>query len=288
MRPEGRAAAVVPESTDEAATAETTSRAFGLKNPLSEGKWLSIVSIAALVGLWIALSEDGFGLVRPIKLPAPASVISAADRHVGILLPDIASTLRRVITGFVGGAALGIGAGLAMSYSRKVFHFLNPLVEGMRPVPAIAMIPVFIMWFGLAERGKFLLVFLGVFVILIVSTVEAVKNVPKIYINAANTLGASKPLLFRRIVLPRIVPDLVGPLRVSLALTFTLVVAAEFMGAQSGLGYRLTIARSLFQTDLIFVGVILFGVLAGVFDMVLRRTLSYLTRWSGRSVRHAF
>ena len=288
MTSEGPAAAALTESTGEPAAPKTRSRAFGLKNPLSEGKWLSLVAIAGLIGLWFALSEDGFGLVRPIKLPAPASVISAADRHIDTLLSDTASTLRRVVMGFGGGAAVGIGVGLAMSYSRKIFHFLNPLVEGMRPVPAIAMIPVFIMWFGIAERGKFLLVFLGVFVILIVSTVEAVKNVPKIYINAANTLGASKPLLFRRVVLPRIVPDLVGPLRVSLALTFTLVVAAEFMGAQSGLGYRLTVARSLFQTDLIFVGVILFGVLAGIFDMILRRILTYLTRWSGRSVRHAF
>ena len=125
-----------------------------------------------------------------------------------------------------------------MSYDKKVLYFFDPLVESIRPVPVIAMIPFFLMWFGIDETGKFILITLGVFAILVVSTVEAVRNVPSKYILAAQTLGASKWQRFRTIIVPAIVPELVGPLRVAAALSFTLVVAAEFMGAQTGIGYR--------------------------------------------------
>src|SRR5690606_3278247 len=102
------------------------------------------------------------------------------------LIPgDIAATLLRVICGFVVGTALGLGLGLLMSYSKKAQFFFDPLVESMRPVPVIAMIPFFLMWFGIGETGKFLLITLGVFAIIVVSTVEAVRNVPDIYMKAA-------------------------------------------------------------------------------------------------------
>ena len=130
---------------------------------------------------------------------------------------------------------MGVTIGLMMSYSKIIDAILDPIVESIRPVPVIAMIPFLIMWFGIGEAGKIFLITLGVFAIIVVSTLEAVKNVPKIYVRAAKTLGASNNQIFRTIIIPGMIPGIIGPLRVATALSFTLVVAAEFMGAQQGL-----------------------------------------------------
>jgi ABC-type nitrate/sulfonate/bicarbonate transport system permease component len=247
-----------------------------------EGSWLGIASIALYFIAWFAVTRDGFALIRPIKFPSPLMVIQAAIRIAPLIPIDIVSTLLRVVCGFVAGTAFGLGLGLAMAYNRKIHYFFDPIIETIRPVPVIAMIPFFLMWFGIDEEGKFLLITLGVFAIVVVSTVEAVKNVPSIYILAAQTLGASKAQLFRTIIFPAILPELIGPLRVASALSFTLVVAAEFMGAPAGLGFRILEARRLFNTDVIMLGVVLIGILSAVADTLIRRGTAYLTRWSER------
>jgi ABC-type nitrate/sulfonate/bicarbonate transport system permease component len=250
---------------------------------LREGRYLGPLAIALYLAVWFLITEQGFGLVPPIKFPSPWMVIQAAIRTADLIPGDIAATLLRVICGFVVGTALGLGLGLLMSYSKKAQFFFDPLVESMRPVPVIAMIPFFLMWFGIGETGKFLLITLGVFAIIVVSTVEAVRNVPGIYMKAAHSLGANKLQRFRTIIIPAIVPELVGPLRVSAALSFTLVVAAEFMGAQAGLGYRILEARRLFNTDVILLGITIIGLLSAISDTAIRYFTAYLTRWSGRA-----
>jgi ABC-type nitrate/sulfonate/bicarbonate transport system permease component len=144
------------------------------------------------------------------------------------------------------------------------------------------MIPFFLMWFGIEEPGKLLLVTIGVFMIVVVNVSEAIRNVPKIYIQAAKTLGASTHIIRKRIIFPAVIPALIGPLRVAVALTFTLVVAAEFMGAQSGIGYRILEARRLFNPQVILLGIIQLGILASIFDALLQRSMARVTRWSGR------
>jgi ABC-type nitrate/sulfonate/bicarbonate transport system permease component len=247
------------------------------------GRYLSLVAVILYFGVWWAVTEQGLGLVRPIKFPSPRMVLDAAVRLQDIIGFDVLVTLARVACGFCAGTLLGIGLGLAMSYNRKVLYFFDPLVESMRPVPVIAMIPFFLMWFGIDELGKFLLITLGVFAILVVSTVEAVRNVPSKYLLAAQTLGASKAQRFRTIIIPAIIPELIGPLRVATALSFTLVVAAEFMGAQAGIGYRILEARRMFNTDVILLGVTVIGIMAGLADLLIRWTTTRITRWSERS-----
>jgi ABC-type nitrate/sulfonate/bicarbonate transport system permease component len=247
------------------------------------GKWLGLLSIMLYFAAWFAVTAQGFNLVRPIKFPSPIMVVQAAIRTADLIPLDALATVSRVLFGFIVGTLLGLGFGLAMSYNRKVYYFFDPLVESIRPVPVIAMIPFFLMWFGIGEPGKLLLITLGVFAIIVVSTVEAIKNVPKIYVLAAQTLGASKLQLFRTVLVPAIVPQLIGPMRVAAALSFTLVVAAEFMGANAGLGFRILEARRLFSTDVIMLGVVLIGILSAVADALIRRGAAYLTRWSERT-----
>lgn len=246
------------------------------------GRYLGPLAVALYLAAWFAITEDGFALVRPVIFPSPLQVIEVATESGGILFQDIGATMLRLVVGFGIGVVLGLGFGLAMSYSEKVYFFFNPIVEGMRPVPIIAMIPFFLMWFGIGETGKLLLITTGVFTILVVSTVEAVRNSPRIFVRAGQTLGASQFQVFRRIVIPSITPNLVAPLRVAGALAFTLVVAAEFMGSENGLGFRILNAQRLFQTDVILFNVFVITLLAGLFDALLRRSVGYLTRWSER------
>src|ERR1700722_5707448 len=247
------------------------------------GKWLGLLSVLLYFAAWFAVTAQGFALVRPIKFPSPIMVVQAAIRTADLIPLDALATVSRVLFGFIVGTLLGLGLGLAMSYNKKVYYFFDPLVESIRPVPVIAMIPFFLMWFGIGEAGKLLLITLGVFAIIVVSTVEAIKNVPKIYVLAAQTLGASKLQLFRTVLVPAIVPQLIGPMRVAAALSFTLVVAAEFMGASAGLGFRILEARRLFSTDVIMLGVVLIGILSAIADALIRRGAAYLTRWSERT-----
>jgi ABC-type nitrate/sulfonate/bicarbonate transport system permease component len=245
-------------------------------------KPLGILAVCLTMAFWYSLSVDGFGVISAIKFPPPSQVFAAID-VLGIKIgTDILATLARVLFGLIVGTILGSFAGALIVFSRRIGEFLHPLIESARPVPIIAMIPFFLMWFGIEEPGKLILVTLGVFMLIVVNVVESIKNVPRIYIDAARTLGASKTQIQRKIILPSIIPNMIGPLRVAVALTFTLVVAAEFMGAQSGIGYRILEARRLFNPQVILLGIIQLGILAAFMDALLQKTMSRLTRWTGR------
>lgn len=253
------------------------------KNQFFQSGYLGIVSVICVFVLWFTVTKDGLGLIKPVIFPSPSMVIDAAISTSSLIGKDIFYTMNRVVTGLVTGTILGIGVGVVVCFNKKIYFLLNPLIESARPVPVIAMIPFFLMWFGIGEIGKFLLVTLGVFSIIVINTIEAIRNVPPIYIKAGQTLGANKRSIFRNIILPSIIPALIGPIRVCVAISFTLVVAAEFMGAQAGMGYRILQARKMFNTDVIFLGVVLFGLLSALVDLVLRKFLGYITRWTERA-----
>ena len=245
-------------------------------------KYLSLLTVIILFLVWFLITEDGLALVRTFIFPSPRAVLLAVITMADLIPIDLFATLSRLIIGFATGALLGVSLGLLMSYNKIIYYIFDPIVESIRPVPVIAMIPFLIMWFGIGEMGKFILITLGVFAILVVSTLEAVKNVPKIYLRAATTLGANHRNIFQSIIIPYIIPELIGPLRVATALSFTLVVAAEFMGGQVGIGYRIMEARKLFFPDIILLNVIIITILATIADRLIRIITNYLTRWSER------
>ena len=160
-------------------------------------KYLSLLTIIIIFSIWFGITGDGFALVRKFIFPSPRQVFEAILRISDIIPLDIFYTLSRLIIGFFLGSVLGVTLGLLMSYSKIINSIFDPIVESIRPVPVIAMIPFLIMWFGIGEIGKLVLITLGVFAIIVVSTLEAVKNVPKIYVRAAKTLGANDNQIFR-------------------------------------------------------------------------------------------
>jgi ABC-type nitrate/sulfonate/bicarbonate transport system permease component len=169
--------------------------------------------------------------------------------------------------------------GFLMFSMPAVDSLLFSFIEFVRPVPPIALIPFFILWFGLNPAAQVGLVGLGCFMVMVISTREALNKVSVDTRRAARSLGASGYSYYVEILLWAIMPSLTGPLRVSLALAFALAVAAEFMGAQSGLGFLMMIARRTLQTETILLGVIILGLESAIMDWLLRTVMKRLTRW---------
>ena len=245
---------------------------------------ISVSSVLAFYVFWYLLTDDGFAVIRPLMFPSPSMVVDALlTLSPETVFKHIYMTTYRMIVGWSLGVVLGIGVGLVMSYSRVVRHVLDPLIESFRPVPVIALLPFFFLWFGIGEGGKIVMILLGTFMIMVVNTFEAVVNVNPIYLRAAESLGATKFAIYRTVIFPAILPSLTAGLRISSALSFTLVVASEFMGAQSGLGYMIMSARRTLSTETIFLGCLIFGLVSTAIDFVIRKAVNYLTRWSERS-----
>ena len=193
-----------------------------------------------------------------------------------------ASLIVRIIPGFFLGSLVGIILGILMGTSKVVRAITDPIVEILRPLPPLALIPLLILWFGIGNMTQILLIAFGSFIILVVTTVEAVRNIPPIYIQAAYTLGATPRQVFRRVMIPAIIPDIFGGIRVAAAASFGYDVAAELMGAPSGLGYLLIIARRFLNTDTIIVVMVIITLLSFLADQSIRRLNNYLTRWKPR------
>jgi ABC-type nitrate/sulfonate/bicarbonate transport system permease component len=217
--------------------------------------------------------------VSALKFPGPQLVLNAVHNIGPPLLTHALSTLSLVLIGFGIGSSFGILVGFIMFASAAVDSLLFSFIEFVRPVPPIALIPFFILWFGLNPAAQVALVALGCFLVMVVSTREALNKVSIEIRRAALSLGASGLSFYVDILLWAILPSLVAPLRVGLALAFALAVAAEFMGAQSGLGYLMMIARRTLQTETILLAVIILGLESAIMDWLLRTLLGRLLRW---------
>ncbi|SHE49274.1 taurine transport system permease protein [Seinonella peptonophila] len=243
-------------------------------------KIFSFLSVLILIGIWLLLTLSGW--VKPLFLPGPKELYEVITTSYKDVFMHMGYTLIRQLGGFVIGSLAGIIVGLLIASNRYIEAFMDPIIEILRPIPPLAIIPLLILWLGIGALPQMLLVVFGCFVIVIVSTVEAVRNVPRIYINAARTLGANSFSVYRTIVLPAIIPSLVGAIRVAAGASFGLVVAAEFMGAQEGIGYYMIIAQRYLRTDMILLSIIIISALAWLTDQAIRILERRLTRWSER------
>ena len=244
---------------------------------LSPIRWVSALTVLAFVVLWIVLT---WRAGPDFMFPSPAS-IGRAIKSLGLgLARDASATLLRVVVGWGAGVLLGVRTGLWMTRSRVFYAVANPLVEALRPVPPVALIPFFILWFGLGWGGQVLLISLGCFMVMAVNTYSAVHNVPPIYVRAASSLGAPTGAIYKTVIRPAILPSLVSGYRISAALAFALGVSAEFMGAQSGIGVLIMVNRRQLNTDVILLGIIVIGAESFAVDWIIRIFSRYACRWT--------
>ncbi len=197
-----------------------------------------------------------------------------------VLAVNSGYTLARVFIGLCGGLVIGIGLGLLVGFSDTARRIVFPPVEFIRQTPLLALLTLFVLWFGGRELGIYLYVFYGVSVMIFVNTVNAIRNVPGIYTKFALTLGASKREIYYHIVVPAIVPELLGGIRVIIGIVWAIGMAGEYFMAQKGLG-RIMIMSEYFQfTGQMIIIVMIYIVFAFVTDKVLVRVFSRVLRWA--------
>lgn len=245
--------------------------------PLSSRLLFGGASIIVVIVAWWLLTAT---VVPQIRFPSPDSVASDSVANFGELLVDSGVTWLRVAAGFVLGSLYGIASGLSMSGNRVMLAMADPIIEILRPLPPIAAIPFFILWFGLGELGKVLLIAFGCSTILLIATLDAVRHVPVQYVESARTLGAQTKDVYRTVVIPAIMPTVFANLRIALAISFSLGIAAEFMGASAGLGYRIMLAGRILDTSGMVIGILLVGVLSLITDHGLRVLSGRVAAWS--------
>lgn len=227
--------------------------------------------------------------MEPIWMPSPEAVVArlfeiADEGYQNFTLWEhLGYSLMRVVVGFALGALVGIPLGYAMGLSNWFRGWFDPIVEFMRPVPPLALIPLVIIWFGIWETGKIVLLFLASLWIMTIAARAGVSGVNITKIHAAYSLGASKWQIMRHVIVPNSLPEIFTGARVAMGVCWGTVVAAELVAAQKGAGMMI-IAASKFQlTDIVIMGIILIGIIGYGIDILMRRAESWLVPWKGQS-----
>ncbi len=250
---------------------------------------LGAVGVVALLAVWYLVSLT----LPPVRLPSPFSVLGTAvpllfsspalasqfGSGEGGIAPHLFVSLVRLLVGSGIGVLGGVMVGLAMSYDRRIGHFLNLPTRMMRAVPPLALIPFMLVWFGTGASAQIALIALYIFLIMLANTTNAVRNVAPVYARFARTLGATRLQTYRQVVLPAILPELLGALRVALAFAWGLLVVAELVGGQYGIGRVLSLLIPLLQTREIMAAVLWVVVVAIVLDLAVLALYRRLLRW---------
>jgi ABC-type nitrate/sulfonate/bicarbonate transport system permease component len=242
------------------------------------------VGLGIFFGLWQVISTIILPRVDPnlvTLMPPPSSVLAAGWELLlsGELLTHFWASLKREIVAFAY-ASIAIPLGVLMGWSRLAQNMLDPVFEMLRPIPPIAWIPLAILWFGISDQQNHFIIFLGIFFPLLLNTVTGVKNVEHNVVRAARCLGASELSVLTKVVFRAALPQIVTGVRVGLGVGWMALVAAELVGAVSGLGWMISDARSMLRTDIILVGMIAIGMAGLLIDQGLRALARRLLPWS--------
>ena len=248
---------------------------------------VSTATVLACLGLWAVATHIGW--IKPLFLPPPEAVLSAlgqawnGDLDGAPLGIHVRDSLMRVLGAFGLATLLGVPAGLAMGTSRIARGILDPLIEFYRPLPPLAYLPLMIIWFGIGEVSKVLLIVLACFAPVALATRSGVLSASADQINAARALGASRAQVLRYVVLPAALPEILIGLRIGMGVGWTTLVAAEMVAAQAGLGQLVLNASNFLRTDVVVMGILLIGLFATVFEVGLRRLERVLVPWKGKA-----
>lgn len=241
---------------------------------------LPVISIVGALVVWDLVVR--VGLFSPSLLPSPAAVAEAARQMLeqGTLLADAAASFRRAVSGFLLGSTIAIIVAAFTGRSHIARGLLEPLIQVLRPIPAIALVPLAILWFGIGEESKLFLTTLGVFFPVWVNAHAGIASTREDYLRVAACVGASRRQVFGSVVLPSAMPFILTGLRQAFAMSLILIVASEQAGVTEGLGFRLDQARLFSQPDRLFVCLAALGVIGALTDQVFHRLTRRYVRWS--------
>ena len=232
--------------------------------------WVSVFSILCLLVIWELICQSG--IVSSLFLPAPTAIISAllqmiADGEIGM---SLAASLYRILAGFFIGSLVGLAVGLVTGTSALMDKIGTPIVNAIYPIPKIALLPLFILWLGIGELSKVTIIALGVFFPVAMNTYSGVKNVDTLLLKVAASFNASWWMTMKSVVLPNALPMIFAGLRLAAGTSLLLLVAAEMIAAQVGIGALILHYGDLMITDRLMAGVIVLSLLGLVFNLILQ------------------
>ena len=258
---------------------ESAPRLFSKRNV---ERFLSVISPIILLLLWQLSASAGWIDTR--FFPSPAAIFEEAYAMIlsGELWMHFSISLQRIVIGYFIGAVPGVLIGLAMGLFGPIRAIIQPLIDATFPIPKIAVLPLFIMVFGLGEQSKYAIIATAVIYLVLINTVAGVRNIDKIYLDVGKNFGASNWMMFTDVALPGALPLVVAGLKIGMGIALLVIVSAEFVGARSGIGYLIWTSWQVFQVEKMYVGLLVSAVL-GFGSAIL---LNYLERvvvpWKGR------
>lgn len=247
--------------------------------------WLGAMRVAATSDRADVLLPSPLDVVRSVKglavFAGPNADLTYANA-VRVVFENSWDSLRRLLLGLLAGSFVGIGAGLLLGWNWRLRSIAEGPLLAIRVIPLLALLPLFLAWFGGRETGNVAFIGFAVFTMLFVNTLEAIRNVDPVVQSYARTLGASPFRVYRTVVMPAIVPELTGGVRVVLGLGWAILLAAEFLASQSGIGHILILAQQYSYTSRMILIVILIMFYTFVLDQAFAALAAYLTRWVPR------
>ncbi|MGA3403959.1 MAG: ABC transporter permease [Acetobacteraceae bacterium] len=261
--------------------------------PAVPGRWdrlrypaISVLSVTTLLTLWAVIANVFH--TSPMVLPSP----QAMAEHLRDLLAEgyagkplwyhILASLFRTLTGFFLGIGVAIPIGLWIGYSRTMNAVCMPILGFIRPIPPIAFIPLVILYFGIGEVSKILLIFAASFNFTVLASAAGMRSVPEQLIRAGTNLGLSKRQLFASVMLPAAMPQIFTGIKTSIAVSWAVVVAAELIAAQAGLGFIIEDAGTFFRTPEVLIGVAIIGAIGLLFEIIVTMIEGRVLHWQGK------
>jgi ABC-type nitrate/sulfonate/bicarbonate transport system permease component len=261
----------------------------GAALPRRRAALLRASSVLLFLALWSLASGlvVALGLFNPIFLAGPWLVLGKvlALAVSGQLWSHLAATLGRVALGFGTGALLALALGLPAGYFPRLRAVLEPVVELLRPIPPLAMLPLFIVWVGIGETSKVGFITYATFFPMFLTTVHAVQQVDPLFLRAAASLGARRTQVFFRVILPAALPEIFTGLRLGVALAFFVIVISEFIGAEEGLGYLINDGRNFFLVPQMLGAAVVLGLLGYAASALVAWLERRLLRWERVTAR---
>lgn len=259
---------------------------FGDATAVNSGRLYSIITVVALLLLWWVSTSQGW--VKPIFWPSFEAIGARWEklttdgfRNVP-LFEHVYISVYRVMAGVFFGCLVGIPLGFAMGLSSVAKGLFDPIVEFMRPIPPLALIPLFILWLGIDETAKISLLFLAALFIMTIAARSGVSGVKISKVHAAYSLGASKFQVLKNVILPNALPEIFTGIRTAMGVCWGTVVAAELVAAEKGVGSMIMIAKNFLQTDTVVIGIIIIGLIGYSIEMIMRLLERWLIPWRGK------
>ncbi|MCL6452767.1 MAG: ABC transporter permease [Alicyclobacillus sp.] len=241
----------------------------------SAPRWIAPVGILVILAVWQTVT--GIGWVSEADLPSPVAIVKAGFEMVktGELWMNVGTSLARIALGYLLGAGSGVILGVILGFSRISERVGIPVANALYPIPKLAIIPLIILWIGAGELSKIVVIAAEVLFPVLFSTYSAVRNTDPSLIRAAVAFGATRRTVITRVIVPAALPTIFAGLRIGAGLSLLILVAAEMIGAQHGIGAMILQYSSLMMTDKVLVGVVLLSILG----LILSRGLVQLERW---------